>query len=333
MSLESGISTDVTSLDYDTMKLEEHKWEKEKEIYRNIPDINLPNNYDDLIAHFCNDETRPFFECLIPTIALGLEYVAKRGRDSDFISEDGNELTTTEFNPINDLASWLMMNNPLRDDLNETNSFLKVYRRAIAATIKHEHTAKTNDLSEVHLQLLAEQARKEQEQMEKERVAQLLSYTNSLYKQFLLGDQFTVEANVVYNAVKTCTESLLNNCPEVYPMLKPVINYERKPNLQPEFNPKTFSIFLMSYIRPLNEAQLALFKELMATCVQDYSLNFLKNQRRNVYSKLFISCDIDQAGALSRANVMKVFEGFYDAASVELSVNFRDPATCTFSLA
>lgn len=141
-------------------------------------------------------ETRAYLvENFLPILVLGCEKVLKEAQIKNLLNENKKDLN---FNPINQLAQFLMRNNPKFNNSNETSAYVRTMREVYQELREQMFAFQENKLAKVKADV--RKRRNERERIEKARELEMERRTlriEDLFSNFLLLPNGRIETAIV----------------------------------------------------------------------------------------------------------------------------------------
>jgi hypothetical protein len=141
-------------------------------------------------------ETRAYLvENFLPILVLGCEKVLKEAQIKNLLSENKKDLN---FNPINQLAQFLMRNNPKFNNSNETSAYVRTMREVYQELREQMFAFQENKLAKVKADV--RKRRNERERIEKARELEMERRTlriEDLFSNFHILPNGRIETEIV----------------------------------------------------------------------------------------------------------------------------------------
>ena len=141
-------------------------------------------------------ETRAYLvENFLPILVLGCEKVLKEAQIKNLLNENKKDLN---FNPINQLAQFLMRNNPKFNNSNETSAYVRTMREVYQELREQMFAFQENKLAKVKADV--RKRRNERERIEKARELEMERRTlriEDLFSNFHLLPNGRIETAIV----------------------------------------------------------------------------------------------------------------------------------------
>ncbi|CAL8106350.1 unnamed protein product [Calicophoron daubneyi] len=271
-------------------------------------------------------------ECILPQVVLGLEYVLKEavsrhlvgpGAKKEAIDSEGAD---PNFNPINRLAEFLMRNNHKYSNFAETSPYVRGLRDTVAKLQKEMFMRSDRSLAILKAQVARKQEECAQKKLaEAEEDKRRLGLVSELYKEFLPDGYNAVEASVIRSAIKAFVELGIKLPNPIRHCLIPI--YEERFTEEPpkSYSLSEFTTYVMVYAKPLPEEFFEQFLRHMKLCASEYRRAIRLANRKNILTKFFVSCDLDQVDVLSREKMRILCESYFESAPPDIRAMLRSP--------
>eukprot|EP00039_Didymoeca_costata_P003052 m.64817 g.64817 ORF g.64817 m.64817 type:complete len:1602 (-) comp11677_c0_seq1:30-4835(-) len=276
-----------------------------------------------------SDKRSYFVEKLLPSLILGLEQLLKRVDSLGLMEEEDLE---GKLNPINDLAQYLMRNNPKYSNFAEASPYMKslnAIRNQLKGHVIEVAKQQTNSLHDEVLKRISsanEAIRAEEEAAWQRRVAVIPDIWKAACKWMApeedLGLQVLVKGLLEFN------EYLIDNGKEADASVKFFDNVPDASTINEEERVKGGELldFLESSTQVLrrhpNSKQLV--PDLISHMTQWFDLQkiHIGGTSRKKYKQLFKDCDVNEEGELDKETVIATAKTF--ATSEHLPENERE---------
>ncbi|TGZ74852.1 hypothetical protein CRM22_000712 [Opisthorchis felineus] len=269
---------------------------------------------------------------VLPQVVFGLEHILKEAVDRRLTGLEQTEQARLSegadpnFNPINRLAEFLMRNNHKYSNFSETSPYVRGLRNTVAQLQQEMFMRSDNHLARLKAAAIKSKEDKLRRlEAEAEEQKRRRNCVTELFGMFLVRERETVEAAVIHKCIRIFVDLAVNLPEPLKQSLVPLYETSKAEETPTSYNQEEFVNYVLVYAQALSAEVFDKLVEYMKLCAKEYVSALRRERLRNVFTKLFASCNVSQISGMPREKLLDLCDTYFESAPADVKLLLRDP--------